>query len=113
MKFDVNINLSGMNARLSRGQLDKAQLILTERAAQDSNQYTPRDTGHLQDDTLHIATRSADEFYWSAPYAKRVYYLGQQSIHTEKNPQARSHWFDFAKSQHLGDWKKAVEEALR
>ena len=86
----------------------KAQMLLTERVANDSNVHCPVDTGSLRA-SMHFNGASGD-IVWPKEYARYVYYGGH--VLTGKNPQATPAWFETAKKEHEGEWEKLVEGAL-
>lgn len=108
VRVEVSSDLSGLSRRVGDGRIRKAQLALAEKVGSTSNLYAPVDQGTLRG-SMHV---SQDSVTWPVPYAKRVYYIDDARIRRQKNPNAHSHWFEHAKSEHLDDWKRAVEDEL-
>lgn len=104
----TNIDLSGVNKKLGKSGVKKAQKVLTERVGRDSNIHCPVDSG----DTKRSMTISDQEVKWTTPYAKYPYYGGHVRNDNESNKRATSAWFETAKSEHLDDWKKVVSDKL-
>jgi hypothetical protein len=108
VRVETEIDLSGMNRRFSSASIQRAQRALSEKVGSTSNKYIPLDTGALKG-SMHILE---DSVIWGQPYAQKVYYLDDARIRKQKNADAHSHWFEHAKSEHVKEWQKAVEDQL-
>ena len=108
VRISVDKNLAGVERKCSQAKVERVQRLLTERVGTDSNVHCAYDTGALQ----RSMTIDGDDqtVRWPMPYAKKVYY--GDHVRTEKNPQATPAWFETAKAEHMGDWKKVVEDGL-
>lgn len=108
VRVTVEKNLAGVERKCSDAQVKRAQRLLTERVAKDSNVHCAKDTGALQ----RSMTIDGDDqtVRWPMRYAKYPYYGSH--VKTVKNPQATPAWFETAKSGHLREWEKVVEDSF-
>lgn len=105
---EVEIDISALEARFSAKAIADAQALLVSDIAEDMNVYCMRDSGYLQEH-MQTATDAREALIiWDAPYAKYAY--NADTAKTDKNPNAHTHWAEFAKHQHLEEWK---QDALR
>lgn len=85
----------------------RAQYVLDNRVAADSNYFCPMDTGDLQGSVFPI--QGDGELEWNEPYAKKQYYNGPNKS-KDSNPNASMQWFEHAKARNLKDWEKLANE---
>ena len=105
MKVELDVNK--VSARIGQ-RISKAQFLLDQQVAKDSNLYCPEDVGTLQDSVLPSANGKG-ELVWNEPYAKKQYYeLPDKS--KDKNPRAVMKWFEAAKSVFLKRWEKLAND---
>lgn len=93
-------------------QLTKAQVTALEQTGEALHtevlqaQVIPRDSGNLQNESSFVDyTESAKgkvSLVSSTPYARRLYYHPEYNFKTEKNPNAKAHWYD--------DWIKGSQK---
>nr|DAL99444.1 MAG TPA: Minor capsid protein [Caudoviricetes sp.] len=107
MPVEIDVNLSAFEAMTDSRSIDRAQLLLTQRVADDfklhapAGHFVPRDTGTLQD-TVEVSGK--DEVTWPAEYAEDVYFG------TEK--MAGRPWFENGKAEQQENWAQYVGEVL-
>lgn len=95
----IKINKAGINelntiAKKTLHQTSEAFLTQMKKDA-----YMPFDTGNMQNDSTFVDDNELDDgvcaIVSSTPYARRIYYNADGwTIHQEKNPNARDHWFE-------------------
>lgn len=107
----VNVDLSGIESKYSKSKMAAVTKALTQQVLSDSNVYCKVDTYQTRDTATANADAGEGVIRWITPYAKEAYY--DEHVRKEKNPRARSHWFEAAKSAHVGDWVRLVGEDLR
>ena len=88
--------------------IEKRQKLLDQQVAFDSNYYCPEAEGDLKDSVLQSAREGKGVLVWDIEYAKKQYYE-MPNKSKDRNPNARGHWFDFAKSVRLQEWLKIAE----
>jgi len=106
MTITVDINESEIISKID-DRIGRAQLVLDNRIAADSNYFCPIDTGALQGSVFPIQGDGTLE--WNEPYAKRQYY-GLPNKSKDSNPNASPQWFEHAKARDLKDWEALANE---
>ncbi len=106
MTITVDINESEIISKID-DRIGRAQLVLDNRIAADSNYFCPIDTGALQGSVFPIQGDGTLE--WNEPYAKRQYY-GLPNKSKDSNPNASPQWFEHAKAKDLKDWEALANE---
>ena len=106
MTITVDINESEIISKVD-DRIGRAQLVLDNRIAADSNYFCPVDTGALQGSVFPIQGDGTLE--WNEPYAKRQYY-GLPNKSKDSNPNASPQWFEHAKARDLKDWEALANE---
>lgn len=105
-----NFDRIGIKNRMARvNQL--AQVRLSSAVLSDSNRFIPMDTGMLK--ASGRIENNNKQVSWNTPYAHRVYNLGENSIKTQKNPNAKPKWFEWAKSLNIKGWTDIVQKTIR
>ena len=100
LDFDVKKAIAEREARIKR-----AQILLDQTVAKDSNYYVPNDTGTLESSVLTGSKMGSGELIWNTEYAKKQYY-GLENKSKDKNPNASMKWFERAKAVKLKEWEK-------
>lgn len=107
MPVEIDVDLAAFEALTGEGAIDKAQILLTQRVADDfklnapAGHFVPRDTGTLQD-TVEVTGR--DEVTWPAEYADYVY---SGTDRQKANP-----WFENGKAAQQDEWAEYVGRVL-
>ena len=105
-KFD-RIGIKNKMARAHR----LAQVRLSSAVLTDSNRFIPMDTGVLK--SSGRLENENKQVSWNTPYAHRVYNLAESSIKTQKNPNAKPKWFEWAKSLNIKNWVDLVQKTIK
>lgn len=88
-----NINTTIDNAKLSL--LDTAEAIKTDLI---QSQTMPFDIGTMQNDSTYVddkrIIKGIARLVTDTPYARKVYFDPEITIHQDKNPNAKQRWFD-------------------
>ena len=87
-----------------------AQVRLSTSLLTDSNRFIPMDTGVLK--ASGRLENENKQVSWNTPYAHRVYNLAETSIKTQKNPNAKPKWFEWAKSLNIKNWIDLVQKSI-
>lgn len=87
-----------------------AQVRLSTAVLTDSNRFIPMDTGVLK--ASGRLENENKQVSWNTPYAHRVYNLAETSIKTQKNPNAKPKWFEWAKSLNIKNWVDLVQKTI-
>ena len=104
MKIDVDLNITAAQKRLN-ARINKAQVLLDLQVMKDSNFYVPKDTGTLESSVVLFSKPGSGLLTWNTEYAKKQYYeLNNKSM--DRNMNARSMWFEHAKTERIKDWEK-------
>lgn len=106
MTVTIEIDESAIMRKID-GRMSRAQLVLDNRIAADSNYFCPMDTGALQGSVFPIHGDGTLE--WNEPYAKKQYY-GLPNKSKDSNPNASPQWFEHAKARNLKNWEKLANE---
>lgn len=108
LNIDVQIDLSGLERKVSVEGMENAQQLLAERIQQHCKPLVPKDTGDLRESCT--IGDSGKEIAWTVDYAQHVYNMDGVNFTTSGTC---GHWFEAAKAAHLNDWVKVVERALK
>ena len=88
-----NINMINEVAKLSL--LDTAEAIKTDLI---QSQTMPFDTGVMQNDSTFVDNKriikGIARIVTDTPYARKVYFDPEITIHKDQNPNAKQRWFD-------------------
>lgn len=102
MKTSVELDKGGIIDKIET-RTSRVQYLLDAKVLADSNYFCPQDTSALIDSSINANTLGQGYLEWNTPYARAQYYeLPNKS--TDKNPNARSKWFEAAKAEHKDDW---------
>lgn len=95
----VSINLSGVRAKLSEGNMQRGRYALANQAMSDMNQFVPMKEGILrQSATIDIDGTAIN---YNTPYAKRMFYYHMYNYTT---PGTGPRWDLKAKRLFMRDW---------
>lgn len=88
-----NINMINKIARLTL--LGTAEAVKTDLI---QSQTMPFDTGTMQNDNTYVddkrIIKGVAKIVTDTPYARKVYFDPEITIHKDKNPNAKQRWFD-------------------
>lgn len=96
MKITYNTkNINMINEVTRAALLDTAEAIKTDLF---QSQTMPFDTGTMQNDSTFVddkrIIKGVAKLVTDTPYARKVYFDPEITIHQDKNPNAKQHWFD-------------------
>lgn len=96
-----------------RQMKEESQKVLEQQVLKDSNYYAPEDTGELIRSSVRESVIGSGKLVWNTAYARRLYYNPEYNFSKDRNPNARGLWFEFAKSNHLDEWKRMINVVKR
>jgi len=108
MSVSVKIDFSGLDKKLSGSNFKRAQQVMAQQVAMDSNQFVPADTLHLRNSQM--VSPDGSEISWNTPYAGPQYYAPGGWHYT--TPGTGPRWFDRAQGQFMASWVKAYKGGL-
>ena len=116
----ININTAGVSLKINRA-VQNALLIIANDIRKDCNRYAPHRRGTLisQSNVMAYADSSSTaKIRWGVPYASYVYKgiskSGKPLRYTKyPNANAQAKWCEKAKREHLSEWQKAAEKAIK
>lgn len=100
----------GIKNKMARAS-QLAQVRLSSAVLTDSNRFIPMDTGVLK--ASGRLENQNKQVAWNTPYAHRVYNLAESSIKTQKNPNAKPKWFEWAKALNIKGWINIVQKTIK
>ena len=100
----------GIKNKMARAS-QLAQVRLSSAVLTDSNRFIPMDTGVLK--ASGRLENNNKQVAWNTPYAHRVYNLAESSIKTQKNPNAKPKWFEWAKALNIKGWIAIVQKTIK
>ena len=121
LEAKVEIDLSGVEKKLSPANLDMGQKAMANQMLADMDDFVPYREGTLS----QTATISTDgkELHWNTPYAKAQYNGGFtnhkgtvvefKNYTTTFHPQAGPEWDKVAAGMFMEDWKKVYVEGAK
>lgn len=118
-KGKVKVNVEINEARiLYQHKLDKAQKWLDLRVMQDSNQFAPQDTSNLIRSSILHTVIGSGLVIWNTVYARYQYFGISKNgnifnYSKDKNPRARSKWFEAAKDLYKKEWFSGVVKIFK
>ena len=86
---------------------------LSEEILNDCNQYCKMDTGNLIASSYIHSKLDEGKLIWQTRYARRQYWAIRTAITDNGNPKATWKWCEAAKKQHLKQWERQAQIALR
>lgn len=117
MAVKVDVDLSGIDKKFSKENVDRASYTLMNQMLTDMTQFVPRDTGHLRDSG--VIDESRKQLQWNTPYAKAQFYGvitsrsgSQHRIHNYTEPNTGRRWDLRAKAKFMPAWKRTVLKGL-
>ena len=94
----ITYNFKNINATIENAKsalLDTAEAIKTDLI---QSQTMPFDTGNMQNDNTYVddkrIIKGVARLVTDTPYARKVYFDPEITIHQGKNPNAKQRWFD-------------------
>jgi hypothetical protein len=106
MTVTVSIDTSKIRDKIEE-RIGRAQLVLDNRIAADTDYWWAMDTGNLIDSKNPI--QGNGEIEYKSIYARTQYYLYPNKS-KDSNPNATTFPFEHAKSRNLKDWEKVANE---
>ena len=96
MKITFNTkNINMVNDNSKKSLLDTAEAVKTDLV---QSQTMPFDTGVMQNDSTYVddkrIIKGIARLVTDTPYARKVYFDPEITIHQDKNPNAKQCWFD-------------------
>ena len=102
----VTLNPSVIKNRL-RPHFMRSQIILDKTVLDDSNKYVREATSEMKNTSIARNVPGTGVVKWTMSYAKFAYNNPRNTqVSKLKNPNARTHWFEWAKTQHSKQWIK-------
>lgn len=98
---DVVIDLSGLEEKFSKKELDESQELFSEEVAFRMRKRIPVDERTLRDSEPLASDYKAGKIVYDTPYAKKVY--NADSVRTVKNPNAVPQWAEVTKQEEIKD----------
>lgn len=110
MKTNIKIQFDEkkVSERLKK-KIELCQKVLDSQVLKDSNYFCPMYSGVLMKSGILNTVIGKGRIMWVTPYANEQYY-GKPRKSLIHNPNARMLWFEEAKSKHLQDWLKIVND---
>lgn len=107
MSVEVRFDQRAVKAsKLSR--LQRAQTLLDQQIAADSNYYCPEDKGDLKKSVYLSSRMGGGLLVWGVSYAKRLYHAVNARFSKDRNPNASSKWFERARAAKAKAWEALV-----
>lgn len=106
MLGDVGIEFNATAAGKARERIIASrQAALDVQVIKDSNRFCPEADGTLQSSAVLSSVIGSGVVRWATPYARRQYYeFPRKSL--DRNPNARTKWFEHAKARFLDVWRE-------
>ena len=110
MKTNVKIQFdeNKVSERLKK-KIELCQKVLDLQVLKDSNYFAPHRNHYLIPSGIEGTEIGSGKVIWLEDYAHLQYY-NYPKKYLGKNPNARMKWFEEAKSRHLKDWIKLVND---
>lgn len=133
MALKFTVHTSGFDAIMDQlsGACTKAEHIVAEQAAKDTEPFVPMRTGSLRQRTRVVG----NQIVYPGPYARYLYYgklmvdPGTGSPYARKgvtkvlaspernlkfwHPGTRSHWFEVSKNRNIKKWLRVADKAVK
>ena len=87
--------------------------VLASEILDDCNQYCKMDTGDLIASSYIHSKLDEGKLIWQTPYARRQYWEIRTAITDNGNPKATWKWCEVAKKNHIKQWERQAQIALR
>lgn len=100
--FKVDIDLSGVKAKLSEDGFKKGQRALANQVLADSTPIVPRRTNNLRNSGF--ISMDSKEIIWNAPYALKLF-KAPKSWHWS-TPGTGPDWVGTAKDKYMDSWTR-------
>lgn len=112
LKMKVILNEALLKRRL-HGRIEEAQKWLDNEVLKDSAPFVPFRTGNLMHSGDMGTKTGSGNLYYTAPYAKRMYYGKTFHFSRDAHPLATYAWFESAKAQHRDKWVRGVQKQYK
>lgn len=108
----VKVDLSGINKKLSAGNMQSAKYSMMNQMLMDMQPFVPNDQGTLQQTGVISADRGS--LVWNTPYAKAQFYgtNGKVVFKNYTTPGTGKRWDLRAKGLYMSDWQKVFIRGL-
>lgn len=108
----VKVDLSGVNKKLSTGNMQSAKYAMMNQMLMDMQPFVPNDQGTLQSTGYVGADKNSLE--WNTPYAKAQFYgtNGKAVFKNYTTPGTGKRWDLRAKGLYMSDWQKVFLRGL-
>ncbi len=99
-------------AVLHRTSIDIARATeqMANQALKDCNFYAKHKDKDLINSSIPASDLKKGLLIWDTPYARRQYYIPYAN--TDKNPNARGLWCEYAESIHGEEWRKTAQKVI-
>lgn len=87
--------------------------VLASEILDDCNQYCKMDTGDLIASSYIHSKLDEGKLIWQKPYARRQYWEIRTAITDNGNPKATWKWCEVAKKNHIKQWERQAQIALK
>lgn len=87
--------------------------VLASEILDDCNQYCKMDTGDLIASSYTHSKLDEGKLIWQTPYARRQYWEIRTAYTDNGNPKATWKWCEAAKRDHMRQWERQAQIALR
>ena len=104
IEIEVERDYGKALARFTPERCARAQLVLVDRVAEDSQRYVPVMTGDL----YRSMKKGPDYVTWGMPYASHVYGGPVVSRSNKYGTDPHARWFEHAAQLHMTQWLAAV-----
>ncbi len=115
ISYDIDTGAIDKLAQKKRKALSeskqRALVALGTVIIRDSDPYVPFMTGMLSQTPMVSSDLESGTIVYDTPYAARQYYGDSFDFRPDTHPQATARWFEHAREEHKGEWKKVAKEA--
>lgn len=112
MPVKVFINRHNVEVRVEYA-FKQGMGVLASEILDDCNQYCKMDTGDLIASSYTHSKLDEGKLIWQKPYARRQYWEIRTAITDNGNPKATWKWCEVAKKNHIKQWERQAQIALR
>ena len=96
----------------AQARIQRAQMVLDEQIAKDSNYYIPKRDGDLERSVFGSLFGSG-LLVWAVQHARKMYHGVGFNFSKDVNPNARAEWFEWAKKIRIKEWVKVANSEYR
>jgi hypothetical protein len=112
MPVKIIVNRKGVETRIEYA-FNQGMGVLANEILNDCNQYCKMDTGNLIASSYINSKLDEGKLIWQTPYARRQYWEIRTAYTDNGNPKATWKWCEVAKKNHLKQWERQAQIALR